>query len=61
MSVKKKTRKQRLVKNAIVDLESVTIESGYEYGNWVPITKDKLKVGCTLYIIPTSHFLSIHD
>ena len=59
MSVKKKARKQRLVKNAIVDLDSVTIDSGDEYRNWVPITKDKLKVGCTLS--SPSHFLSIHD
>ena len=36
-------RKQRVVKNAHVDIEGVTSESGNNYCNWIQITKQKLK------------------
>lgn len=36
-------RKHRIVKNAHVDIENVSIESGSNYCNWIEITKQKLK------------------
>lgn len=36
-------RKRRTVKNAYVDLDSVTTKPGIGYANWIPITKQKLK------------------
>lgn len=39
----KKERKQRVVKNAHVEIEDVNEVSGYNYCNWIQITKQKLK------------------
>ena len=39
-----KKRKRRIVNNAYVDIDSVVTEPGQYYCNWVPITKQKLKV-----------------
>eukprot|EP01084_Bolivina_argentea_P012102 22679_1 len=41
--VKKKKRKQRIVNNAVVDLNNVSVEPGVNYTNWISITRDKLK------------------
>ena len=40
----KSKRKQRTVKNAYVDIDSVTEEPGFQYQNWISIAKQKLKV-----------------
>ena len=40
----KNKRKQRTVKNAYVDIDSVTAEPGYKYSEWIKIAKQKLKV-----------------
>ncbi len=37
-------RKQRTVKNALVDIDKVTIEPGDNYQNWIETTKQKLQV-----------------
>ena len=39
----KKSKKQRVVHNALVDVDSVTTEPGECYINWIEITKQKLK------------------
>ena len=39
-----KKRKQRIVKNPDVDIDDVKIECGYNYFNWIQITKQKLTV-----------------
>ena len=47
-----KKRKQRIVKNADVEIDDVSESPGYNYANWIQITKQKLKV---LY-----YFIIIH-
>ena len=37
-------RKQRIVKNALVSTSDVDILPGVDYINWIPITRNKLKV-----------------
>ena len=37
-------KRQRLVKNAIVETDDVDIEPGANFANWIPFTKDKLQV-----------------
>eukprot|EP01084_Bolivina_argentea_P136640 240646_1 len=39
----KRQRKQRIVNNAYVDIDSVTIAPGHNFSNWVDLTKYKLK------------------
>ena len=39
-----KKRKQRIVKNADVEIDDVCESPGYNYVNWIRITKQKLKV-----------------
>ena len=39
-----KKRKQRIVKNADVEIDDVFESPGYQYLNWIRITKQKLKV-----------------
>ena len=39
-----KTRKQRSLESATVNLSDVTTDPGSEYENWIPITREKLKV-----------------
>ncbi len=40
----KTKRKQREVKNAIVDIDYVAVQPGHNYCDWIEITKKKLKV-----------------
>ena len=47
----RKDRKLRAVNNATVDTSDVTIEAGPRFSNWIPITRDKLKVKCVSYFI----------
>ena len=37
-------RRQRVVKNSYVEVDSVTVPSGDNYCDWVRITKEKLQV-----------------
>ena len=39
----KRKRKQRVVNNAYIDIDSVTTEPGPDYCNWIDISKRKLK------------------
>ena len=39
----KKKRKQRTIKNGIVNVDDVTVEPGEGYINWIPYVKAKLK------------------
>lgn len=44
MNMNKQKKKQRLVKNAIVDTNDVEIEPGTDFINWQSIAKHKLQV-----------------
>eukprot|EP01084_Bolivina_argentea_P277883 474577_1 len=39
----KNQRKQRILKNTIIDVDNVSVEPGNDYENWVEITRTKLK------------------
>ena len=40
---KRRRRRSRKLKNTIVDIESIDIECGDNYINWIKLTKEKLK------------------
>ena len=35
-------RKPRIVRDALIDIHDITIESGHNYSNWIPIVHSKL-------------------
>ena len=37
-------RKKRIVKNALVNTDDVSVECGTDYANWIPIARKKIKV-----------------
>ena len=57
----KQKRKQRLVKNAIVDTDDVKIEAGINFINWIPIARQKLQVHNIAHLkSKTNRFLSFN-
>eukprot|EP01084_Bolivina_argentea_P278870 476627_1 len=42
-AVQKHNRKKRTIKNALVNVEDITINSGPDFINWLSLTKTKLK------------------
>ena len=44
MCEEQKPRKQRQVKNGLIDIDSVHSEPGVNYSQWIDISKQKIKV-----------------